>query len=539
MPLANETESLLRPQQTKWRYRKMFVIVIFLVLLCVVASLTFGCIYWIKTFNNKINVVHLKDKLPSSFGVSFNIQAENSSLLTSTKDVTVRWEKEPNLMRFQQKSVETPWNESIVTTVSILDHRAVVSYTLENKTSWICANDLKIFDWFSIFRLMMISTESNHTDDNCTGRIWTVPYEGQRVFICLRGNRIAYIKYDNKVAEPQEWVVPSRSSIKLPKDAPECRVKYPQVSSFSILEQGSANSTRNQYDNRKGEVLLGQPEIFARSTKPDCLFVHGIGVETPKSGFRTLTSLHYWGHIEKYTPQCISHKFIEFNTVDNGWDSKVLHEMFCEFATGSKSGGIIVNKLIISHSMGNNIIAAALHSKNCILDKASSQWFSVSAPWRGSKVVDTLETLCSGYLRYKPLGKMVAYILKHTKFCTEDGNMSPAYATLEPTYKSKTGITYDDLVSIAKQYVNGALCGTSPWGIGLNLPFSGALEFIQDYSKLEKPNDGVVARKSCDIFGGKFQNSSHNKFFLASVNHGESSTKFGCSVNLCSWFRHL
>ncbi|XP_033735066.1 uncharacterized protein LOC117323747 [Pecten maximus] len=552
MVYTSETESLLGPQNTKYRHRKRSIIVITLITIVVLIGITtglaYGYIYWKKNIKND-KKVHLKHVLPSSFGVMFKIQTENSSDSVNGNVKEIKWENEPKTIRYHQKTEQMISNESILTDVIIINNKAAVSYKLGNQTCWMDPGDLNVFKWFSILRLIMDSIQSHYTEERCPGRMWTVPYDEQSVYICITRQQIAYIRYDDKVAKSQEWLVPSRSSIKMPKDTPKCESMNLEMPSLRMTqqtyEQNTSDSIRKKSEDIQNIGIVyeprGQSDVFTRSTRPDCLFVHGVGVSTPKTGFKSVTSLDYWGHIERNTPQCSSHRFIQFNTVDNGWDSTLLHQMFCEFATGSNLGGSISNKIIFSHSMGNNIIAAALHRKVCTFDKQSSEWFSVSAPWRGSKVADKLQNLCAGHFgpSHHISHNILRLILGHTKFCTKAGKMSPAYKTLQPAYKSTTGVSFDDLISVASLYVNGALCGTSPWGMGLNIAFSGALDFVQGFSHLETPDDGVVALSSCDVLGRKFQKSWKDKFYMASVNHLESSTSYGCPTPLCSWYKHL
>ncbi|XP_069117568.1 uncharacterized protein [Argopecten irradians] len=548
---TQEYESLLPTKNTKHSHRRRSFIIIILVTIAILLGTTlglaYGFIYWksrcIKTHKH----VQLKHVLPGSFGIEFKLHTKNTSDTSTENDITIKWEHEPKDIRYRQKTEEMVSNDSVLTTVTIVNNNATVSYELGNETCWLNPDNSSIFEWYSILPLIMESVRSNHREDGCRERMWTTTYNGRRVFICIIDQRISYIRYDNRVAQSQEWMVPSQSSIKLPSDATKCGMMDSEMTSLLVVDddkrQNTSDSTRQQLSYsqtyRKDNEYLKQPEIFVRSAKPDCLFIHGIGVKSPKTGYKSLKSMSYWGHIEKNTPQCSSHKFIQFNTVDNGWDSVSLHKMFCEFATGSNVDGRISNKIIFTHSMGNNIVAAALHRKVCSFDVQSSKWFSVSAPWRGSKVVLKLEDLCSGHLgpSHHKSENLLWLVLEHTKYCTHEGKMSPAYRTLHPTYKSPTGISYDDLVAVARLHVTGALCGTSPWGMGLSLSFSGTLKFIQSFSHLDQPNDGVVALNSCNVFGKKFQSIA--KFALMSVNHLESSMKFGCRKPLCSWYQIL
>lgn len=67
-------------------------------------------------------------------------------------------------------------------------------------------------------------------------------------------------------------------------------------------------------------------------------------------------------------------QFVSFNTVDNGWDSSDLQDYVCEALSGRTANGtqgVISNTVIVGHSTGNLILAAALLAGKCTLDSTS------------------------------------------------------------------------------------------------------------------------------------------------------------------------
>jgi len=67
----------------------------------------------------------------------------------------------------------------------------------------------------------------------------------------------------------------------------------------------------------------------------------------------------------------------------------------CAAATGGK-GTVIRNTAVFTHSMGNLILAAAIHNKHCSLDAATSKWYSLAAPWFGSSSAFLMKEQCEG-----------------------------------------------------------------------------------------------------------------------------------------------
>ena len=171
-------------------------------------------------------------------------------------------------------------------------------------------------------------------------------------------------------------------------------------------------------------MLLLLPGIILSSTPPtrDCMFVHGSG--QTHTGSATPTDIYsYWGGdpnaMIDNTVNCRSHWFIHEETVTRAFDDEGLIATVCAFLNGtfnsalppSGDDGVIRNRTIFSHSMGNLVVAEAFRSGKCRLDPAgSSVWYSASAPWKGSKAANKVASVCaSGNVALKWLAKDLSY----------------------------------------------------------------------------------------------------------------------------------
>ena len=97
--------------------------------------------------------------------------------------------------------------------------------------------------------------------------------------------------------------------------------------------------------------------------------------------------------------------------------------------------------------MGNLLFVATLATKQCTLQKNSSRWFSIQAPWKGSAVGEKLEELCKDkgepFYNIPGLGKISAKhfreFLREKNYCDKTSPRPyPVYETIVPGYKSRS-----------------------------------------------------------------------------------------------------
>lgn len=423
----------------------------------------------------------------------------------------------------------------IYTNITVVNDEAIETVSINGKSVTSCHKDMQAD---GLFYIMQLALEATFYKSEKFERIWKYQNCNIEVDFYERNSQLVSIVQGELMIKTVKWGTKRsrRRHIELAKLNHTCHIRH---LNFRKCAGGYPNRLK---DNRY--VTMDNTE-----KQKDCLFIHGVGTNH-RGRYEVLNSFPaYWGHIERKTKRCRSHKFIVMNTVNFGWDDQILHDNFCNFA--SKKNGSIDNAVLFSHSMGNLIVAAALFRGVCRLNTKSSEWYTIQAPWTGSKAADTLYKICSGHFEIDNT-QLPAGILIHllaSKFCTISGKPTRGFDSLKTTYTSPLGINFDDLIHTAKQYSNGSMCGISATGMWKNFFWSTTLDAIQLITDLEKPNDGVVPFDGCSRIGGDFSSNYHDKFYKVRANHFEGTCRFGDSDweipgldneqnKPCSWYQH-
>jgi hypothetical protein len=233
------------------------------------------------------------------------------------------------------------------------------------------------------------------------------------------------------------------------------------------------------------------------SPKKVCIFFHGTGQTKDEPISSTFHG--YWGKIENFTPQCSSRIFVHRNTKSRGWNSKELQNYFCETALmgeQNKNSTLITNKIIFAHSMGNLILAEAIRNGICDIGNNTS-WYSIAAPYLGSKAVSFVTELCKKNLSYSAcknapaICKLVAEIFG---YCEDKGNDVPA------CYKSLMigNPVFPKLIEIVKRRIKGMVCGTDAFV--LTSFYSVPMNWVSQMVNFTDSDDGFVNIGSCNAW---------------------------------------
>jgi len=268
----------------------------------------------------------------------------------------------------------------------------------------------------------------------------------------------------------------------------------------------------------------------AVSAQRPCVFLHGAGLLTDSPP--TSTFPDYWGDVNDYTPQCTSWTFNHADTTTRTFDNTTLMQMYCDVASGGT--GVINNTIVFTHSMANNILAAAIRDGMCTME-ASTSWYLSSPPTQGSKAGDMCEEICNSTNWLDgPLRDLL--VLFH--YCVNDqpGDANMAWYSMQTTYPGLQG-----LPAVMSAYASGAMCGDS--AIGLVSIYSLGLEAlaaIVDYGEL---NDGMVPLSSCQagLDPSLFTGEATSNWYLGGLNHADTTCRngngdFGADRQPCSWF---
>jgi hypothetical protein len=273
-------------------------------------------------------------------------------------------------------------------------------------------------------------------------------------------------------------------------------------------------------------------EDLLQATRKTCIFLHGAGHGSTKAP--TPTYHTYWGYIENYTPYCKEHWFIREDTKTRGWDNIELQKAYCKLALmgNEQSDNTIKNKVLIVHSMGNLILAAALKNGFCQIDIQSTTWYNSGGPLLGSKAADVLDDVCQkAHSGYKP--GIYKYIAEKGGYCVPGTNRTyPVYKSLETTYPGLKELSF------AKSFMTGSMCGDSAWG--LNSKYAVVLYLLSKVVEYGDPNDGMVDIYSCSI-GKNYTKDYKAMYYMVDGNHADITCMnkdgyWGKQAAPCSYF---
>lgn len=209
--------------------------------------------------------------------------------------------------------------------------------------------------------------------------------------------------------------------------------------------------------------------------------------------------------------------------MNNRFDAPVLMESYCALA--SSGTGFIHNKIIFTHSMANNIFAAALREKMCHFTNDTSSWYLCAPPSIGSLSADFVNQLCTEPMWRDGAIHALAVKLHYCKNDNATGVANPAYVSLMTTDPSIQG-----LVQYMTPYASGVMCGTSLFG--LLSEYSLGLEAVAKFTGFKEPNDGMVGISECTAVAPIewFSTDASNRFYLAEINHADATGRNGNGI---------
>lgn len=250
-----------------------------------------------------------------------------------------------------------------------------------------------------------------------------------------------------------------------------------------------------------------------KSKPRPCLFLHGA---SNKGDGQWTDESDKFGKIANHAPCCSTIKFMNMDTYNYAWTHPKPHAEMCSAAlTLSQNefghlGNTIGDIIIVTHSMGNLILANAL-SKNICKLSASTTWVALAGPMEGSYSASQLDEYCTNK-------GIPEWLLSLVGYCpTSPGHASIMYQNSEfsnPVLDHE----YDMAKNVYRKYASAVMCGTSPYG--LNSWLSVGLEIISKLSNHKSADDGIVEINSCKAnLPHAFQKTYHAKFYEAELGH--------------------
>ncbi|KAG1687639.1 hypothetical protein DVH05_004669 [Phytophthora capsici] len=266
----------------------------------------------------------------------------------------------------------------------------------------------------------------------------------------------------------------------------------------------------------KSEIDFSLTKSCSCQSKPrPCVFVHGLGIK--KEMARNRERFYYWGDMEDHAPCCSSMTYTYLNTSGNPWTSEALQQKVCKrvmAVSESSTNSTIQDTIVVTHSMGNLMLAGAIANGKCKLS-SSSTWVGLAGPMKGSMCSDFIQDSCSGQTtavletvaeftgKCPPTTGLKSLPYEGGKYSSTE--LDAAYKAAQKAYRANVyavmcGERYIGLTSLYKPIF---------WMLGKTVPH------------VSERNDGMVEFDSCA--GGfpesKFGNSYRNRFYRAKLNH--------------------
>ncbi|KAJ8575901.1 hypothetical protein ON010_g3311 [Phytophthora cinnamomi] len=254
-----------------------------------------------------------------------------------------------------------------------------------------------------------------------------------------------------------------------------------------------------------------------KSKPRPCIFIHGMGVEE-ELPHNLDNFTEYWGdHLIKHAPCCSSMQFSHLNTVNHTWTSATQQQKVCDRAlavSDTSTDSVIAETIVVTHSMGNLMLAGAIANGRCSLD-ATSTWVGLAGPMKGSMASDFVQESCAG--ERNVVWEKIANVTGRCPASTalkslayENGThvsekMKDAYAEAQEAYRSNI------YALMCSKWYSGIASKHQAefWALGTMVPHT------------SHKNDGMVEFQSCSVGfpESDFGNSWRDRFYKTHLNH--------------------
>lgn len=290
----------------------------------------------------------------------------------------------------------------------------------------------------------------------------------------------------------------------------------------SIISPRSSKIRRLR-DQQHRRLAFDNCEKCQEKPKP-CLFFHGAGTTIEENELLDQYELYWGSEVQDNMPCCSSVKFARFDTSNNAWIKDSLQNKYCKVLASISSSNetdSIDDVIIVTHSMATLVLALAIDSGKCYLGD-SSKWAAIQSPMKGSPAADSFSDAC-------PTGDksdaIVHTILQWAGVCPTHSSFNHFYVQ-GGKKANEAGLNgyYDRAQAIYRQRVDGAMCGTSSYGI--TSPYSVKFSAVDSYVDFKsEDNDGIVNLDSCigTLDPTLFHTSYTSRFYAASINHADGT----------------
>jgi hypothetical protein len=261
-----------------------------------------------------------------------------------------------------------------------------------------------------------------------------------------------------------------------------------------------------------------------KSTPRPCIFIHGMGI--PIEEEENVDSLsRYWGNLTGHAPCCSTMKYTVLDTVNSTWTDDSLQQKVCDRALAvskTSTGPAIMDTIVVTHSMGNLMLASAIASSKCSLD-SSATWVGLAGPMKGSKASDFIQESCAGNTNF-----ILEGMVENSGRCPPTTSLKSLPYQGEEYSTPELDAAYTAAQKVYQTHVSALMCSESFSGLrSSKQPSLWALGTLGHHHSFK--NDGMVEFQSCavGIPESKFGKTWRDRFYRTKLNHYDMQFKYG------------
>ncbi|ETO84701.1 hypothetical protein F444_01414 [Phytophthora nicotianae P1976] len=273
------------------------------------------------------------------------------------------------------------------------------------------------------------------------------------------------------------------------------------------------------------DFSLGDDKCSCKSTPRPCIFIHGLGIKIEEPENLDAFPTKYWGNLTDHAPCCSSMKYAMLNTVNNSWTDDEQQQKVCDRVLSvneANQDSAIKDTIIITHSMGNLMLAGAIATGKCSI-ASSSTWVGLSGPLRGSMASNYFQDSCKNETNF-----IVEDLVAKTGYCpADDGIISLAYEG--DSYSTpELDAAYVKAQKAYRSNVHALMCSNGFSGLRSDRQWwYWTLGTVVSHHSFK--NDGLVEFYSCagGFPASDFGNSYEDKFYVTKLNHADTAFRNG------------
>ncbi|KAE8977779.1 hypothetical protein PR003_g25708 [Phytophthora rubi] len=342
----------------------------------------------------------------------------------------------------------------------------------------------------------LVSSDSaiDHGVQCSTGRLYKVSVKDIEFAVCATGSSGFTMRSSDMDIEVV-YLAASMEVIESPseRECPKTILPSVMTSVGQALLTGKLDAVRDTRMLKAAfDFSWGDSTCSCKSTPRPCIFIHGLGI---KQGLpQNQNSFEdYWGdYLPEHAPCCSSMKFAVLDTEHYAWTDAALQRKVCNrvlAVSNSSTKSAISDTIVITHSMGNLILAGAIATKKCSL-AASSSWVGLAGPMSGSMASDYFQSSCAHSTnaiveQYADIVGICPIQPAIKSMSTENGNHSSV--ELDAAYKAAQKVYRKSVTALMSESGRGLVSFYQPkfWAMHHLIPYK------------SKNNDGMVEFQSC------------------------------------------